>query len=96
MSDELAEFEAGDLLHEFGEVRMPERHVLDHAREVLRSAIADEMLGVGAAGEQATPTGGSAGRGSVRSEEDRRKKTQRRHTDLSRGERRMSTGGGDS
>lgn len=96
MSDESAEFGSGDLLHELGEVRMTERRVLDDAREVLWSAIADEMLGVGAAGEQETPTGGSAGRGSARSEEDHRKKTQRRHTDLSRGERRTSTGGGDS
>jgi len=50
MSDEPAKFGAGDLLHALGKVQMPEPRVLDDAREVLWSAIADEMLGIGAAG----------------------------------------------
>jgi hypothetical protein len=49
MSDESAKSGAGDLLHALGKVPMPEPRVLDDAREVLWSAIADEMLGIGAA-----------------------------------------------
>ena len=91
MSDESAKFGARDLLRALGTVRMPEPRVLDDARDVLWSAIADEMLGIGAAGEQATATGGPAS-----GEEDHRRTARRRQTDLSRGERRMSMGGGDS
>jgi len=50
MSDEPATFGACGLLHALGKVQMPEPRVLDDAREVLWSAIADEMLGIGAAG----------------------------------------------
>jgi hypothetical protein len=89
MSDESAEFEANQLLRTIGKVQVPEPSVLEDAREVLWSAVADEMLGARPAGEQATVTGGSAGR-----EEERRKRTRRRQAGRSGGERRMSMGGG--
>ena len=47
MSDKSAEFEAGELLRAIGRVRSPAPRVLEDAREVLWSAIASEMLGVG-------------------------------------------------
>jgi hypothetical protein len=50
MSDEPAKLGTGDLLQALGKVQMPEPRVLDDAREVLWSAIADKMLGIGAAG----------------------------------------------
>jgi RNA polymerase sigma factor (sigma-70 family) len=58
-------------------------------REVLWSAIASEMLGVDSAGEQTAATGGSVG-----TEEGHRKRTRRNQADRSRGERKMSMGGG--
>ena len=97
MSDELPQ-SGGELLRTLGNVRMPEPQVLDDAREVLWSAI-NEMLGIGASGaigEQAAATEGSAGRGSTRGEEDRRRRVRRRQMGLSRDGRRMSMGGGDS
>jgi hypothetical protein len=90
MSDEPAEFGAGELLSAIGKVPMPEPRVLEGAREVLWAAIAGEMLGIGSAGEQATMARGSAGRG-----EDHRGKARRRQADRTRNEGRMSMGGGD-
>jgi hypothetical protein len=52
MSDKSAGFETGELLRAIGKVQMPEPRVLEDAREVLWSAIASEMLGIGPAGEQ--------------------------------------------
>jgi hypothetical protein len=86
MSDELAEWETGGLLRALGEVRRPEPRVLEDAREVLWSAVASEMLGVGPSGEQATVTG---------ADEDRRRTVRRRQTERSPDNRRMSMGGGD-
>jgi hypothetical protein len=90
MTDESAEFETGELLSAIGKVQIPEPRVLEDAREVLWSAIASEMLGIGPAGEQAIVTGGSAG-----ADEDHRKAVRRRQTERSRDDRRMSMGGGD-
>jgi len=90
MSDESAEFETGELLSAIGKVQMPEPRVLEDAREVLWSAIASDMLGIGPAGEQVTVTGGSAG-----GDEDHRRTVRRRQTERSRDDRRMSMGGGD-
>ncbi len=73
MSDESAGLETGELLSAIGKVRMPEPRVLEDAREVLWSAIASEMLGIGPSGEQATVTGGSAG-----GDEDHRRTVRRR------------------
>ena len=73
MSDQSAEFEVGEVLRAIGKVQLPEPRVLDNAREVLWSAIASEMLGIGPSGEQATVTGGSAGR-----DEDHRRTVRRR------------------
>jgi hypothetical protein len=88
MSDESAEFEAGDLLRALGKVLVPAPRALDDAREVLWSAIADEILGIGAAGERGTAAGGSAA-----SEEEHRRMTRRRQAGLSQGERGMRMGG---
>jgi hypothetical protein len=52
MSYEPAEFENEELLRMVGDVRTPEPSVLEHARGVLWSVIASEMLGVGPAGER--------------------------------------------
>lgn len=52
MSDQSAEFEVGEVLRAIGKVQLPEPRVLDNAREVLWSAIASEMLGIGPAGEK--------------------------------------------
>ncbi len=87
MSDKPTEFEAGELLRAIGEVEVPEPRVLDDAREVLWSAVTSEMLGIGPAGEQTTAT-----RGPVAREEEQHRTTQRRQTDRSQDERKMSMG----
>lgn len=52
MSDAPEESEVRELLHAAGMVAAPERRVLEGAREVLWSAIASEMLGIGPPGDQ--------------------------------------------
>lgn len=90
MSGEPPESETGELLSAIGKVRMPEPRVLEDAREVLWSAIASEMLGIGPSGEQATVTARSTAAG-----EDHRRTVRRRQPERPRNDRRMSAGGGD-
>lgn len=52
MSDQPGESEVSELLRAIGMVAPPEQRVLEDAREVLRSAIDREMLGIGPAGER--------------------------------------------
>jgi hypothetical protein len=87
MSDESGEFEADELLRALGKVQAPEPGVLEDAREVLWSAVAEEMLGVGAAGDEGTAAPG---------EEGRRGTTRRRQKAPSPGERRTRMGGTDT
>jgi hypothetical protein len=54
MTDDPADLRASDLLAAMGTVQPPEPRILEHAREVLWSAVASEMLGTGPAGEQTT------------------------------------------
>lgn len=89
MSDKPEKSDASELLRAMGKVPMPEQRVLKDAREVLWSAIASEMLGIGLARDRATATGGSAGR-----EEDHHRTTRRRQTNQSQDQRKMSMGGG--
>jgi hypothetical protein len=91
MSNEPSQPTATELLAPLAKIPMPEPRVLDHAREVLWSEIAEEMLGTGAAGEQAATTTKPA-----RGEQRHQGPTRRRQTQAPRDERRMSMGGGDS
>ncbi len=90
MSHESAEFEAGEVLRAVGKVRAPKPRVLEDAREVLWSAVASEMLGLGPAGEQRTTTGGS-----TEGDEEDRRMAHRRQAARSRGGRKTAMGGGD-
>jgi hypothetical protein len=90
MNDKPAESGTGELLRAAGQVPMPDPSVLQEAREVLWSAIASEMLGMGSADAQAAANRGSAG-----GEEDLRRKLRWRRTDRPPDEGRMSMGGGD-
>jgi hypothetical protein len=52
MSDDIAEFEADQLLRAIGKVQLPAPGVLEEAREALWSAVASEMLGIVPAGRE--------------------------------------------
>lgn len=91
MSNELSQPTAAELLSALAKSPVPEPRVLDHARELLWSAIAEEILGTGPAGEQTATTTNPA-----RGEQHHQGPTRRRQTEAPRDERRMSMGGGDS
>jgi hypothetical protein len=87
MIDDSREFQAGELIRVIGKVQLPAPHVLESAREVLWSAVASEMIGIGPAAEQPATTGGSAGRG------EGHRTAPRRQPNLSQDDRRRSVGG---
>jgi hypothetical protein len=87
MSDDSREFEAGELIRVIGKVQLPAPRVLEGAREVLWSAVASEMLGIGPAAEQPATTGESAGRG------EGHRTARRGQPNLSQDDRRRSMGG---
>jgi hypothetical protein len=74
MSDESAEFKADEQLHAIGKVPAPERRVVDDAREVLWSAVAREMLGLGPAGQPRTTTTSTTERAALESPPSSRRK----------------------
>jgi hypothetical protein len=61
VSDKRDESKASELLRTMGRVSVPEHRVLDDAREVLWTAIASEMLGIGPADDRATARRRQAG-----------------------------------
>lgn len=86
MTEKPTEFQAAELLRAIGRIPAPEPLILEHAREVLWSAVASEMLGTGPASEQTTVTRRPA------AGEDPRRTTRQRQTGQPQNERKMSRG----
>jgi hypothetical protein len=79
MNHDRAEAEAAELLRAFGQVEPPTSRVLEDAREALWSALAAEVLVIGAAGEQITSAGtDQANRAARRRQTDRTQDAERR------------------
>ena len=78
MSNESAQFEAGEVLRAIGKVREAEPPVLEAARETLWSAVAREMLGLCPADAQGTTSRDSSAAGEEESEEESEEEAERR------------------
>lgn len=73
MTEDMAEPENAGLLEVLGQVELPASSILEAAREVLWSAVAEEMLSTGAAGD----AGRTRARGTDRSQQiARRRRTE--------------------
>jgi hypothetical protein len=96
MSDESAQFEAGEVLRAIGKVREAEPPVLEAARETLWSAVAREMLGLCPADAQGTTSRDSSAAGEEESEEEaERRAARRRQTHRPTDDRKTAMGGQD-